>query len=257
MKLKSLQINQNLEAMAKQLYDYWFVQFDFPDKNGKPYKSSGGKMVWNEKLKREIPEGWFASNICNIADILSGGTPSKAVAEYWENGEIPFFGPTDCNGNVFQLETADHITQEGLNHCSSSLFEEGTIIITARGSIGKLVVVGTPMAMNQSCYALQSKKREYEYLYFLTIQLIECLKAKGSGSVFKSIIASDIESSLLCIANAETITRFCTKICPLYQKIKQNSLEILELINQRNELLPLLMNGQVSVTQLNSDLSHD
>ena len=248
-------INQNLEAMAKQLYDYWFVQFDFPDKNGKPYKSSGGKMVWNEKLKREIPEGWFASNICNIADILSGGTPSKAVAEYWENGEIPFFGPTDCNGNVFQLETADHITQEGLNHCSSSLFEEGTIIITARGSIGKLVVVGTPMAMNQSCYALQSKKREYEYLYFLTIQLIECLKAKGSGSVFKSIIASDIESSLLCIANAETITRFCTKICPLYQKIKQNSLEILELINQRNELLPLLMNGQVSVTQLNSDLS--
>ena len=254
MKLKSLQINQNLEAMAKQLYDYWFVQFDFPDKNGKPYKSSGGKMVWNEKLKREIPEGWFASNICNIADILSGGTPSKAVAEYWENGEIPFFGPTDCNGNVFQLETADHITQEGLNHCSSSLFEEGTIIITARGSIGKLVVVGTPMAMNQSCYALQSKKREYEYLYFLTIQLIECLKAKGSGSVFKSIIASDIESSLLCIANAETITRFCTKICPLYQKIKQNSLEILELINQRNELLPLLMNGQVSVTQLNSDL---
>lgn len=193
MKLKSLQINQNLEAMAKQLYDYWFVQFDFPDKNGKPYKSSGGKMVWNEKLKREIPEGWFASNICNIADILSGGTPSKAVAEYWENGEIPFFGPTDCNGNVFQLETADHITQEGLNHCSSSLFEEGTIIITARGSIGKLVVVGTPMAMNQSCYALQSKKREYEYLYFLTIQLIECLKAKGSGSVFKSIIASDIE----------------------------------------------------------------
>ena len=245
-------INQNLEALAKQLYDYWFVQFDFPNEEGKPYKSSGGAMVWNEKLKREIPEGWFASNICKIADILSGGTPSKAVAEYWKDGAIPFFGPTDCNGNVFQIETADHITQEGLEHCASSLFEEGTIIITARGSIGKLVVVGTPMAMNQSCYALHSKEGEYEYLYFLTIQLIECLKAKGSGSVFKSIISSDIETSLLCVANAETITQFCTTISPLLQKIKQNTLEILELSKQRDELLPLLMNGQVS---LNSDLS--
>ena len=158
-------INDNLEAMAKQLYDYWFVQFDFPNEEGKPYKSSGGAMVWNDKLKREIPEGWYAENICKIANILSGGTPSKAVDEYWNNGTIPFFGPTDCNGSVFQIKTADHITQKGLEHCASSLFEEGIVIITARGSIGKLVIVGTPMAMNQSCYALQSKEGEYEYLY--------------------------------------------------------------------------------------------
>ena len=81
--------------MAKQLYDYWFVQFDFPNEEGKPYKSSGGKMVWNEKLKRAIPDGWYADNICRIADILSGGTPSKQVDAYWQNGNIPFFGPTD------------------------------------------------------------------------------------------------------------------------------------------------------------------
>ena len=191
-------INQNLEAMAKQLYDYWFVQFDFPDENGRPYKSSGGKMVWNEKLKREIPEKWHSDNICLIADILSGGTPSKQINEYWNCGHIPFFGPTDYNGSIFQLQTADKITESGLQHCSSSLFEENTVIITARGSIGKLVIIGTPMAMNQSCYALKSKNEEYEYLYFLTIQLIESLKAKGSGSVFKSIIVSDIENTMLC-----------------------------------------------------------
>mgnify|MGYP001519017042 FL=1 len=144
------QINQNLEAMAKQLYDYWFVQFDFPNEEGKPYKSSGGKMVWNEMLKREIPENWHSDNICLIADILSGGTPSKQINEYWNCGHIPFFGPTDYNGSMFQLQTADKITESGLQHCSSSLFEENTIIITARGSIGKLVIVGTPMAMNQS-----------------------------------------------------------------------------------------------------------
>ena len=247
------QINDNLEAMAKQLYNYWFVQFDFPNEEGKPYKSSGGAMVWNEKLKREIPEGWYAENICKIANILSGGTPSKAVDEYWNNGTIPFFGPTDCNGSVFQIKTADHITQKGLEHCASSLFEEGIVIITARGSIGKLVIVGTPMAMNQSCYALQSKEGEYEYLYFLTTQLIDCLKAKGSGSVFKSIIASDIEHSTLCIATENVVSDFCKKVKPLFEKLKANTIEIAELTKQRDELLPLLMNGQASVNYHLSD----
>ena len=245
-------INQNLEAMAKQLYDYWFVQFDFPDENGRPYKSSGGKMVWNEKLKREIPENWHSDNICLIADILSGGTPSKQINEYWNCGHIPFFGPTDYNGSMFQLQTADKITESGLQHCSSFLFEENTIIITARGSIGKLVIVGTPMAMNQSCYALKSKNEEYEYLYFLTIQLIESLKAKGSGSVFKSIIASDIENTMLCVANKGIISLFCDKVSPIMKQIKKNTQEMIHLTKQRDELLPLLMNGQVSV---NSDLS--
>ena len=247
------QINDNLEAMAKQLYDYWFVQFDFPNEEGKPYKSSGGAMVWNEKLKREIPEGWYAENICKIANILSGGTPSKAVDEYWNNGTIPFFGPTDCNGSVFQIKTADHITQKGLEHCASSLFEEGIVIITARGSIGKLVIVGTPMAMNQSCYALQSKEGEYEYLYFLTTQLIDCLKAKGSGSVFKSIIASDIEHSTLCVATENVVSDFCKKVKPLFEKLKANTIEIAELTKQRDELLPLLMNGQASANYHLSD----
>ena len=245
-------INQNLEAMAKQLYDYWFVQFDFPNEEGKPYKSSGGKMVWNEMLKREIPENWHSDNICLIADILSGGTPSKQINEYWNCGHIPFFGPTDYNGSMFQLQTADKITESGLQHCSSSLFEENTIIITARGSIGKLVIVGTPMAMNQSCYALKSKNEEYEYLYFLTIQLIESLKAKGSGSVFKSIIASDIENTMLCVANKEIISLFCDKVNTVMKQIKKNTQEMIHLTKQRNELLPLLMNGQVSV---NSDLA--
>ena len=247
-------INQNLEAMAKQLYDYWFVQFDFPNEEGKPYKSSGGKMVWNEKLKREIPEKWHSDNICLIADILSGGTPSKQINEYWNCGNIPFFGPTDYNGSMFQLQTADKITESGLQHCSSALFEENTIIITARGSIGKLVIVGTPMAMNQSCYALKSRNGEYEYLYFLTIQMIESLKAKGSGSVFKSIIASDIENTMLCVANRGIISLFCDKVCPIMKQIKKNTQEMIHLTKQRDELLPLLMNGQVSV---NSDLSDD
>ena len=242
-------INAKLEAMAKRLYDYWFVQFDYPDKNGKPYKTSGGKMVWNEVLKREIPEGWEVGNITKVAAILSGGTPSKANAEYW-NGKIPFLGPTDYEGNVFQLSTEAMITEEGLNKCASILFDENTVILTSRGSVGKLVIIGIPMAMNQSCYALKANNNnQYEYLYFLTIQLIESLKVKSSGSVFKSIIISDIENSMLSIGNATLVDSFCNVVKPMFIQIKKNTKEIKKLTDLRDHLLPLLMNGQVEVVE--------
>lgn len=239
-------INTELEALAKEIYDYWFVQFDFPDKDGKPYKSSGGKMVWNETLKREIPDGWNADSITSIADILNGGTPSKAEKTYW-NGIIPFFGPTDYSGNIFQINSAEYITEDGLKHCASQLYEEGTIFVTARGSIGKLVIVGKPMAMNQSCYALKEKDGHFEYLYFLTKQLIDILKIKGNGSVFKSIIASDIETSFLCIGTKDVIDLFSSVSKELFDKILNNTREIDKLQSLREYLLPLLMNGQVTI----------
>lgn len=242
--------------MARQLYDYWFVQFDFPDENGKPYKSSGGKMVWNEKLKREIPQGWNVDNILSICEIKVGGTPSKSNNTYWDNGSIPFFGPTDVSDNIFQLDTIDHITHEGLEHCASSLFQVGDVILTARGSIGKMVIVGEPMAMNQSCYALSPKFQNTTYLYFLSKELIEWLKAKGSGSVFKSFNAQDVEYSQLCIAPSEIIKKFCKSVDCIFSQIRTNTQEIASLTTQRDELLPLLMNGQVSIMppEVNCDL---
>ena len=242
--------------MARQLYDYWFVQFDFPDANGKPYKSSGGKMVWNEKLKREIPDGWEIDNILSICDIKVGGTPSKSVTSYWVKGTIPFLGPTDVSDNVYQLDTIDHITQDGLANCASSLFQIGDIILTARGSIGKMVIVGKPMAMNQSCYALTPKFKNTAYLYFLSKELIEWLKAKGSGSVFKSFNVLDVEYSQLCIAPNSMILQYCATVEEIFAKIREKTLEVDFLIKQRDELLPLLMNGQVSVmpSAVNCDL---
>lgn len=101
--------------------------------------------------------------------------------------------------------------------------------------------------MNQSCYVLQSKKGEYEHLYFLTTQLIDCLKAKGSGSVFKSIIAYDIEHSMLCISPENIVSDFCERVRPIFDKLKANTIETANLTKQRAELLPLLMNGQVTI----------
>lgn len=240
-------INSELEAMAKTLYDYWFVQFDFPNAHGKPYKTSGGKMVWNEELKKEIPEGWYHSNILAVADLFGGGTPSKKREEYW-GGEIPFFTPTDAGPDVFTLTTQDYITNQGLKNCSSPLFEEGTIFITARGSVGKLVIVANKMAMNQSCYALKAKRDiSSSFLYYLSKDLIHHLQVKSSGSVFDSIVSNDIKNTYLAIPTDQVIRQFSKITEPIFNQILLNLKQNKVLSELRDWLLPMLMNGQVKV----------
>jgi type I restriction enzyme S subunit len=240
-------INAELETLAKTIYDYWFVQFDFPDTNGRPYKSSGGAMVWNDTLKREIPAGWEGDDISAVAEVLGGATPSKANPDYW-NGDIPFFTPTDAAGDIFQLQTEDSITQTGLNSCSSDLFAKGTVFITARGSVGKIAIAGRPMAMNQSCYALAPKiAANYPYVFLHAKTLIHHLKVKASGSTFNSIVTNDIEWTQLISPRPEVISAFCEIIAPMFQRIETAQRENHELTQLRDWLLPLLMNSQVRV----------
>ncbi|GKM87378.1 subunit S of type I restriction-modification system [Klebsiella aerogenes] len=241
-------INTELEAIAKTLYDYWFVQFDFPDANGKPYKTSGGKMEYNTTLKREIPAGWRASNILSLANLLGGGTPTKTKPEYW-NGSIPFFTPTDSDKNIYSLNTQDSITDLGLKNSSTRLFEKNTIFITARGSVGRLALNAVPMAMNQSCYALKAKQGvSFAFLYFLTKELINHLEVKATGSVFNSIISNDIEYTYLALPEDNgLIDKYAKKTELAFAKIELLTKENQHLIELRDWLLPLLMNGQVTV----------
>jgi type I restriction enzyme S subunit len=240
-------INQELEAMAKTLYDYWFVQFDFPDKNEKSYKSSGGEMVFNEALKREIPVGWEIGTILDCADLVGGGTPKKEISEYW-NGEIPFFTPTDTEDNVFCLKTILYTNQLGINKSSTKLFDKGTILITARGTVGKINIAGKPMAMNQSCYALVPKTNvSSEFVYFHTSQIVRYLKAKSSGSIFKAIVTNDFNFTPTIVPNIETIEAYSKKTNTMFEMILSKKNENQKLSELRDWLLPMLMNGQVSV----------
>ena len=240
-------INAELEAMAKTLYDYWFVQFDFPDASGKPYKSSGGKMAYNATLKREIPSGWHDSNVLAVADLLGGGTPTKKKPHYW-GGDIPFFTPTDADGSIFKFSTTDYITSEGLKGSSTKLFSKHTVFITARGSVGRLVLAGVDMAMNQSCYALRAKTGiSHVFLFFLAKELIHHLHVKSSGSVFDSIVSNDIELTKLAIPKGEVIEMFAAVVEPAFEKIANNTKENQQLAQLRDWLLPFLMNGQVTV----------
>ncbi|MGB9990187.1 restriction endonuclease subunit S [Pseudoduganella rhizocola] len=240
-------INVELESLAKTVYDYWFVQFDFPDAQNRPYKTSGGAMNWNDSLGQEIPSGWGDDNISAIADILGGGTPRKENPEFW-NGDIPFFTPTDASGDAFQLKTEDALTQTGLKNCSSRPFARGTIFITARGSVGKVTIAGRTMAMNQSCYALQPKDfKNFPYVFLHAKTLVHHLKVKASGSTFNSIVTNDIGWTRLISPNPELISKFCKFVTPIFERIEAAQKENIELSALRDWLLPLLMSGQVRV----------
>lgn len=249
-------INAELEQMAKTLYDYWFVQFDFPfaqgkpDADEKPYKSSGGKMVYNEVLKREIPEGWNVGNLLGIADLQGGGTPNTSNQVFW-NGDIPFFTPSDANNSVFSIQTIQNITKSGLERSSTKLFEKGTIFLTARGSVGRVMIASKEMAMNQSCYALKPKDKNYTFLYFSTLGAVGYLRAKSSGSIFNAIVSNDIKFTPVVIPAAEVRNRFNELMLPLFERILINLQQNQQLSTLRDWLLPMLMNGQIRIEEAN------
>jgi type I restriction enzyme, S subunit len=241
-------INAELEAMAKTLYDYWFVQFDFPDGDGKPYKSSGGQMEFNKELNREIPHGWEDGTIYDVGELLGGGTPRKNEPSYW-NGSIPFFTPTDSQDSVFVIDTEEHITQAGLENCSSRLYPKGTIFITARGTVGTINIASQSMAMNQSCYAIQAKSHvNYYYLHQCCRDLIHFMRAKAGGSVFDSLVSNDFKLTPIVVPVTKTIELFGETCAAWYETILINKKQNQRLTELRDWLLPMLMNGQVKVS---------
>ena len=144
------QINDNLEAMAKQLYDYWFVQFDFPNEDGKPYKSSGGAMVYNERLKREVPIGWEVENLIDFAEIKNGATPSTAdEANY--GGDIVWITPKDLSDqqSKFVYQGERNITKQGLDSCSTSMLPINSVLMSSRAPIGLISIAKHEVCTNQ------------------------------------------------------------------------------------------------------------
>jgi type I restriction enzyme S subunit len=254
-------INSELEAMAKLLYEYWFVQFDFPydlrqskpadetskPQDIKPYKSSGGKMIWNKDLNREIPEGWGSENIMEIADFFGGGTPKTSISDYW-NGEFNFYTPADYEQSVFSLFTKERITKKGLDNCSSRLFPKGTIFITARGSVGKINIASDFTAMNQSCYALSGKgEMKYPFVFQHVTELVNYIKAKASGSIFNALVTNDFKFTKLPTPPLNLIEEYNNQTIELFERILLNKIQNQVLSSLRDWLLPMLMNGQVTV----------
>ena len=249
------QINQNLTAMAKQLYDYWFVQFDFPNEEGKPYKSSGGEMVWNKKLKREIPKGWNISLIKDFATTYSGGTPKSTNIEYYNNGEIAWINSGELNSPII-TKTTNYITKCGLENSSAKLYPSNSILVAMYGATaGKVSLLTFEACSNQAvCGIIPTIENMLYYVYFHISSLYSHFITLSTGSARDNISQNTIKNILLPIPTRNILKLFDEKIGSIYQMIVNNYQQIDSLAMQRDELLPLLMNGQVSV---NSDLSLD
>lgn len=242
-------INAELEAMAKTIYDYWFVQFDFPNKNGKPYKSSGGKMVWNEELKREIPEGWEVKRIKEFADTGSGGTPLSTKKEFYDNGNIPWINSGEVNSS-FIIEAKKFITEEGLNNSSAKIFPRGTILMAMYGATaGQVSLMDFDASTNQAiCAILPNDKRIVPYLKFGLHQMYQYLINLSSGSARDNLSQDKIRDLLFVIPDDRILVRFYEVASSNFDKILINLKENKQLASLRDWLLPMLMNGQVKVS---------
>ncbi|WP_417666416.1 restriction endonuclease subunit S [Pseudidiomarina sp.] len=219
-------INAELEAMAKTLYNYWFVQFDFPDANGKPYKTSGGKMVFNPTLKREIPEGWEAISIGNIVDIKTGKEDANFATE---SGKYHFF---TCGVSALR--------------CDDFVFEGKAVLLAGNGSFSVKRYEGKFNAY-QRTYVLIPKQGElYAPLYFAVHDKVKTLTSGSRGSIVKFITKGDIEDIYLPLPINKKLG-FVEALNSCFAQSSRLYEQNLMLISLRDWLLPMLMNGQVTV----------
>ena len=243
------QINQELEAMAKTLYDYWFVQFDFPDQNGNPYKSSGGKMVYSPELKREIPEGWGVENLRDFeSKIITGKTPSRANSDNF-GGEIPFITIGDIRGNTFIYSTSESLTDLGASVQQNKYLPEGSLCVSCIATVGEIGFTTEWSHTNQQINSIvfEDETNRY-YLYFALKNYFENANASAkTGNTFANMNKEDFSGIRIILPNKEIKNNFQEISEPYFAQIKCLQGQNQELTQLRDWLLPMLMNGQVKV----------
>lgn len=237
--------------MARQLYDYWFVQFDFPVENGKPYKSSGGKMVWNEELKKEIPINWNVERLGKRCKVLLGGTPDTKDEKLWgegyswlNSGEVAVF-PI--------LKSERQITQAGLDSSATVLATKGSVTLSITRYL-RPSILAIDACINQSVVAIEENEfYKKEFLYPYIKAEVPILMSLRTGAQQPHINKETVENIKLLHPSNEIMDKYLRYTTPVYKEIVNLAQETENLTKQRDELLPLLMNGQVTVNYHLSD----
>ena len=239
-------INQKLEAMAKMIYDYWFVQFDFPDANGKPYKSSGGKMVYNEELKREIPEGWGVDSLWNIADYFNGLAMQK-------------HRPTDHNNRlpVIKIKEMNEGFSDKTEWAKSdipkeAIVENGDVLFSWSATLKVMLWTQGRGALNQHIFKVTSSKYPKTFYYFELKNYLHhfIMMAEKRKTTMGHITQDHLKDSYIVIPPKNLIESMDKKLSPLLEKQILLEEENHKLSQLRDWLLPMLMNGQVKVSDV-------
>ncbi len=236
-------INATLEVMAKTLYDYWFLQFDFPDGNGKPYRASGGKMVWNEELKREIPEGWKVGNLYDIADYINGLACQKYRPIAGEES-LPVVKIKEIH------EGCSHETERVKQDIpNNNVIDTGDILFSWSATLEISYWYGGKAGLNQHIFKVVPHNGYYkEYVYQqLSAYIINFVQmAEARKTTMGHITSEHLKQSRIILPPCKLTDYYEEKIKAVRQKIKQCSVENQQLTSLRDFLLPMLMNGQVT-----------
>ena len=249
-------MNETLEAMARALFKSWFVDFD-PVRAKMAGRDTGlpqhladlfpDRLVASEL--GNIPEGWEVKSFAETVEIIGGGTPKTSVSEYWD-GDIPWFSVADAptQSDIWVVDTAKKITRIGIEHSSTRILPVGTTIISARGTVGRIALVGTPMAMNQSCYGVRSKISEQGLFdYFAIHGIVEILQQRTHGSVFDTITRNTLARVRVVSPFPEFVDAFEELIRPALERIHAGLLETRTLAALRDTLLPNLISGELRI----------
>jgi len=251
-------INQELEEMAKTLYDYWFVQFDFPSERGKPYKSSGGKMVYRKELKREIPEGWNIGSFNDLGEVVGGSTPSRSNTDFYSNNGIAWITPNDLSnnkGNKFISHGEFDITEAGFKNASLRILPKDSILLSSRAPIGYMAICQNDVTTNQGFKSfIPNKGYHCSFVYYAVKNSIKLIEKNASGSTFKEISGGVLKSLPTILPSKKLIGEYAIRTKSIFERQSLIESENQKLKELRDWLLPMLMNGQITVCEVEEEL---
>ena len=240
-------INTNLELQAQALYKQWFVDFEFPNEEGKPYKSSGGKMVDSELGL--IPEGWSVGKLEDVGTIVGGGTPSKAKQEYYTSNGIAWITPKDLSIThaKFTAKGEVDITDIGYANSSAKMMPRGSILFSSRAPIGYISIAKNDICTNQGFKSVVPNNGCTAFVYYFLLSNTENIESKATGSTFKEASGALMKSLELVIPSDDILEKFEKIMSPIFEAQEKFEAENEALATLRDTLLPKLMNGEIKL----------
>lgn len=251
------EIIANLEELSQTLFKRWFVDFEFPDENGAPYKANGGEMT-NSELG-EIPKVWRVETLEKLGSIIGGGTPSKKNKEYYTNNGIPWITPKDLskNRNIYISHGENDISELGLNKSSAKLLEKNSVLFSSRAPIGYIAINNIPVTTNQGFKSIVPNEEMNPYfIYFILKNITPLIEQTASGSTFKEISAKGMKSIKIVFPSIELIKQYGNIVKKYFKEINFLENQNIKLIELRDTLLPKLMSGEIEIpddVEVNTD----
>jgi type I restriction enzyme S subunit len=234
-------INAELETLARDIYNYWFVQFDFPDANNRPYKTHGGRMSYDPTIKRDIPANWRVTTIDKVSEIIMGQSPKGESYNQQRRGVPLLNGPAD-------YDSTGSLTERIFTTAPTRMCKKDDMVFCVRATIGNLTYAERDFCLGRGVAAVRPIRADLsELIYYSLLNDIERFKIQAVGSVIVGITKDDLTGSNIIIPDDETLGAFHKAVYPVISTIRKNKLENRSLIEVRDWLLPMLMNGQAKV----------